>query len=51
MNVTEDVVLGTRIGNNQKEILVTHIPVQIGVGWAVGDEEVNTGRDSGFSIP
>ena len=51
MDVAEDVVLRPGAGNGEKELLATQISVQIGVCRAMGNEEVDTGRDRGCSIP
>lgn len=50
MDVTEDVVLRTGAGHREEELLTAQVSVQIGIRWAVGDEEVNIRRDSDRSI-
>lgn len=50
MNVAEDVVLRTGTGNGEEELLAAKVPVQIGIRWTVGDEEVNIRRDSDRSL-
>ena len=41
MDVAEDVVLGSGAGNSEKELLAALVSVQVGIGRAVGDEEIN----------
>ena len=45
MDVAEDVVFRPGAGHSEEELLAAQISVQIGVRWAVGDEEGDIGRD------
>ena len=35
---------GRALGHSEEELLAAQVPVQVGVRWAVGDEEVDIGR-------
>lgn len=45
MDVAEDVVLRPGAGHSEEELPAAQVTVQIGIRWAVGDEEVDIGRD------
>ena len=50
MDMAEDVVLRSSACHREEELLAAQVTVQIGIRWAVGDEKVNIGRDSGWSF-
>lgn len=50
VDVAEDVVLRTGAGQGEEELLAAQVPVQVGVRRAVGDEEVDIGRDCDRSL-
>lgn len=50
VDMAEDVVLRSSACHREEELLAAQVPVQVGISWAVGDEKVNIGRDSGWSF-
>lgn len=48
--MAEDVVLRSSACHREEKLLAAQVTVQIGIRWAVGDEKVNIGRDSGWSF-
>lgn len=50
MDMAEDVVFRPGAGHSEEELLATQVPVQVGVRWAVGYEEINIRRDSDRSL-
>lgn len=45
MDVAEDVVLRSSACHREEELLAAQVTVQIGIRWAVGDEDVVIGKD------
>ena len=45
MDVAEDVVLWSSACHREEELLAAQVTVQIGIRWAVGDEDVGIGKD------